>query len=155
MFKVLLSKFIKLSRPLVWRMARAYSLAITEPPHATGQNPLVIQGGEYQAANQIPRSCYFNTRSGSIVIGSNTVFGENVMVLTGKHLNYHESHEKSVNLHEVPGSGRDVKIGCGCYVGSGAIIIGPVEVGDYDWSGLCCHERRTKFNVFCRKSCSY
>lgn len=127
----LLRKFVGITRPFVWKIARAYSLEISQPPHATGQNELVFLGEIEKVLGQIPRSCYFNTRSGKIVIGSNTVFGENAMVLTGKHLNHQEACALSKPLHDVPESGRDILIGEGCYIGSGAIIIGPVEIGDF------------------------
>lgn len=53
------------------------------------------------------------------------------MVLTGKHSNIDEAYERSIDLHAVPEDGRDVNIGCGCYIGSGSIIIGPVKIGDF------------------------
>lgn len=127
----LFKKFVHFTRPFVWRIARAYSLEISQLPHAAGQNQLVFLGSIDQVLEQIPRSCYFNTRSGKIVVGKNSVFGENVMVLTGKHLNHQESRELSKPLHYVPECGRDILIGEGCYIGSGAIIIGPVEIGDF------------------------
>jgi acetyltransferase-like isoleucine patch superfamily enzyme len=129
--KNLLMKIVELTRPVVWKIARAYSFEVSQPPHPTGQNELVFLGTNEQVCGQIPRSCYFNTRSGKIVIGNNCVFGENVMVLTGKHLNHQEAIALSKPLHDVPESGRDILIGEGCYIGSGAIIIGPVEIGDF------------------------
>lgn len=121
---------VRVTKPLVWRLAEAYDLRVARPPHASGQHPLILRGGERQARDQIPSSVYFNTRSGRIVVGENSVFGEDVMVLTGKHLNIEEARRDQLPLHHVPESGRDVTIGSGCYIGSGAIIIGPVEIGD-------------------------
>jgi acetyltransferase-like isoleucine patch superfamily enzyme len=63
------------------------------------------------------------------------VFGEDVKVLTGKHVNFKESEILGVPLHFVPESGREISIGEGCYIGSGAIIIGPVTIGDYSVIG--------------------
>ena len=57
------------------------------------------------------------------------------MVLTGKHLNIDEAGENSLDLHSVLENGRDVNIGSGCYIGSGAIIIGPVQIGDFSVIG--------------------
>jgi acetyltransferase-like isoleucine patch superfamily enzyme len=83
------------------------------------------------ARRHIPRSVYFNTRSGRIEIGRQTVFGEHVMVLTGKHASIKDARNLGVPLHHVPEGGRDIIIGNGCYIGSGAILIGPLKVGDH------------------------
>jgi acetyltransferase-like isoleucine patch superfamily enzyme len=53
------------------------------------------------------------------------------MVLTGKHLNIKEASEQGLPLHTVPLSGRDIFIGKNCKIGSGAIILGCVTIGDY------------------------
>ena len=74
-----------------------------------GQNRLVIKGGLFQKRHQIPPTVYFNTRSGEIIIGKNTVFGENVMVLTGKHASINEVDHLD-ELHKVPEKGRDILI---------------------------------------------
>jgi acetyltransferase-like isoleucine patch superfamily enzyme len=95
-----------------------------------GQNRLVIKGGLFQKRHQIPPTVYFNTRSGEIIIGKNTVFGENVMVLTGKHASINEVDHLD-ELHKVPEKGRDIIVGKNSYIGSGAIIIGPVTIGEY------------------------
>lgn len=133
--KTLFKWFIKKTQRLVWLFANAYGLRIDRAGFAYGQYPLVFSGGDYQVAHQTPRSCYFNTRSGSISIGKNTIFGEDVKVLTGKHANIRESEDLGVPLHFVPESGRDILIGEGCYIGSGAIIIGPVTIGDFSVIG--------------------
>jgi acetyltransferase-like isoleucine patch superfamily enzyme len=59
------------------------------------------------------------------------VFGEDVHLLTGKHLNVAEASAANLPLHYVPDSGRDIVIGRHCYLGQGAIVIGPVTIGDY------------------------
>jgi acetyltransferase-like isoleucine patch superfamily enzyme len=74
----------------------------------------------------------FNVISGSVTIGDNTLFTHNCMVLTGIHQFY---EGKLASLHipphpEVPVQGRDVIIGSGCFIGSGAIILGNVKIGD-------------------------
>lgn len=115
----------------VWAFANAYGLKVSRAGLASGQHPLFVEGGDLQVAHCIPASCYFNTRSGSISIGRDTVFGEDVKVLTGKHANVHEAEEFNVPLQHVPETGRDIAIGRSCYVGSGAIIIGPVTIGDF------------------------
>jgi acetyltransferase-like isoleucine patch superfamily enzyme len=76
----------------------------------------------------------FNTVSGKIAIGDNTIFGHNCMVLTGRHRFYRGRRAKLVpnseHFRETPESGFDIEIGTGCFIGSGAIIIAPVKVGD-------------------------
>ena len=129
--KKLLKLLIRMTRPVVWRLAEAYDLRVNRWLHAYGQNPLVIEGDPDRARSHTPKSVYFNTRSGSITIGENTVFGEDVKVLTGKHMNIEEASLAKVELHHVPLSGRDIRIGSGCYIGTGAIIAGPVAIGDY------------------------
>lgn len=131
---LLLDIFLNVINPLVSHAARFYGIEISKSFKIHGQNPLIIDNEE-SAMKRIPKSVYFNTRSGSITIGYNTVFGENVMVLTGKHLNYSESNEQGVSIHHVPLSGRDIQIGENCYIGSGAIIIGKVKIGDYSVIG--------------------
>lgn len=73
----------------------------------------------------------FNTSSGHIYIGNNTIFGHNVMVLTGRH-EFVNGIRKSLVTGglETPLHGNDIKIGDGCWIASGAIIIGKVEIGD-------------------------
>lgn len=81
----------------------------------------------------------FNVESGSISIGENTIFGYNVMVLTGMH-QYKAGKRLSVFLSEnnhkvnigseVPRSGHDIEIGKNCWIASGVIIVGNVRIGD-------------------------
>lgn len=101
---------------------------------SNGQHNLIIEGGNYQKFHQIPRSVYFNTRCGIIKIGKNTVFGERVMVLTGKHLSINEVSSVD-ELHSVPDGGRDIIVGINCYIGSGAILIGPLNIGNFSVIG--------------------
>mgnify|MGYP003685429229 CR=1 FL=1 len=75
---------------------------------------------------------FFNLISGTIRVGSNTIFGHNCMVLTGTH-NFFNGKRGSLNLpqiKETPLDGRDILIGEGCFIGSGAILIGPLIIGD-------------------------
>ena len=79
----------------------------------------------------------FNVESGSISVGDNTIFGNNVMVLTGRHsfvngkraiLSMPDPHKRAGR--EVPREGYDINIGSGCWICSGAIINGKVTIGD-------------------------
>jgi hypothetical protein len=122
---------IRLTQPLVWRIANAYGLRVERHCHPCGQHPLIMEDPPEVLLRNVPRSVHFNTRSGRISVGANTVFGEEVRVLTGKHANIKEAREQGVPLHHVPESGRDIAIGRGCYIGTAAIIIGPVTIGDH------------------------
>lgn len=68
-----------------------------------------------------------NTASGSITIGEYTFFGHGVQILTGTH------DYKSfgiARMKNIPLSGRDINIGSGVWIGSGAIVLGPCCIGD-------------------------
>jgi len=82
-----------------------------------------------------------NVESGSIYIGDNTIFGYNVMLLTGRH-NFNNGERIFVQLQkkyafktfgagvEVPRKGYDIVIGNGCWIASGAIVSGGVTIGN-------------------------
>lgn len=74
----------------------------------------------------------FNVISGDITVGDNTLFGHGCMVLTGIHEFFDglrgDLHDPP--LPETPSRGRDIHIGSGCFIGSGAIILGSVTIGD-------------------------
>lgn len=72
---------------------------------------------------------FFNTRSGYITIGDDTVFGYHCLFLTGVHL-FENGKLKQPKSEQVPQQGYDIKIGRGCWIASGAIIIGGVTLGD-------------------------
>ncbi|MBT5716837.1 MAG: acyltransferase [Opitutae bacterium] len=81
-----------------------------------------------------------NLASGNISIGSYTIFGQNVMVITGVH-RFVEGKRAGLDdvraglnwgggSKEAPSEGYDIVIGEGCWICSGAIILGPVKIGD-------------------------
>lgn len=72
----------------------------------------------------------FNTRSGHIYIGRGTVFGYNCMFLTGVHL-FEDGKLKQPKSMQVPTEGYDIRVGQGCWITSGATIIGGVTLGDH------------------------
>ena len=67
-----------------------------------------------------------NVASGNICIGDDTFFGHNVMVITG----IHDILKTGIERHDYPEVGRDIRIGRGVWIASGAIILGPCEIGD-------------------------
>lgn len=66
-----------------------------------------------------------NARSGSIDIGARTFFGHGVMVLTGTH---RIDVDPSERQKAVPPDGHDIHIGSDVWIGSGAILIGPLII---------------------------
>lgn len=83
----------------------------------------------------------FSVASGDISVGDHTIFGYNVMLLTGRH-RFLNGKRASLSVdnkemsgwggggHEVPESGFDITIGNGCWIASGAIVQGGVTIGD-------------------------
>lgn len=71
----------------------------------------------------------FNTRSGHIFVGENSVLSFNCMFLTGRH-EFENGHLKQPRSRQVPASGFDIHVGSGCWIASGAIVLGGVTIGD-------------------------
>jgi maltose O-acetyltransferase len=69
----------------------------------------------------------FNTMSGDISIGDYTIFGHGCQVLTGTH----PTGEFLAERKKHPHAGRDIRIGDGVWVGSGAIILGGVTIASH------------------------
>ena len=72
---------------------------------------------------------FFNTRSGHIYVGNGVVWGYHCQVLTGVHL-FENGKLKEPKEEQVPTEGYDIHIGDGCWIASGAIIIGGVTIGE-------------------------
>lgn len=117
-------------KPLIRYIAECADIKLNYPWTGTGGHPVIFEDRKEIYQQQIPKSTTFNTRSGKIVVGSNCVFGEEVMLLTGKH-NFISDVTDEKDLHTVPEDGRDIIIGRNCYIGSGAIVLGRVTIGDY------------------------
>ena len=76
--------------------------------------------------NVILVDALLNCRSGRIVIEDDVFFGHGVLLLTGKH----DIAERGAGRHRaVPEAGRDIIVRRGAWVASGAIVIGPCEIG--------------------------
>jgi len=89
-------------------------------PYFYGPKDRIIIGKRVSLANGL-----INSRSGKIVIGDYVIFGHNVSLLTGIH-NY---KKKSPNKATLTEAGRDIIIERGAWIGSNAVIIGPVKIG--------------------------
>lgn len=72
---------------------------------------------------------FFNTRSGHITIGDDSVLSFYCMFLTGRH-EFEHGQLKQPRSRQVPEAGYDIHIGRGCWIASGAIILGGVTIGD-------------------------
>jgi acetyltransferase-like isoleucine patch superfamily enzyme len=105
-----------------------------ETHYTVGSSGKLFLGEKVAVANTL-----FNLSSGSIYVGNKTIFGHNVMVLTGRH-NFYEGRRASLipgfessswggGDEEVPPLGYDIHIGEGTWIASGVIIIGGVTVG--------------------------
>ncbi len=130
-FTTLKHKLRRPLRPLIHGIK--YYLYYT--PYIEGDAGKLVLGHRVGLANTL-----FNLSSGSIYVGDNTIFGYNVMVLTGRHLfregcraslsNGHNNEFWGGGKEEVPGGGFDIHIGSGTWIASGAVISGGVTIGD-------------------------
>jgi len=123
-------KLRPIMRPIVkWLLYFFY-----ETPYTMGVSGKLVIGKKVALANTL-----FNLSSGSVTIDDYTIFGQNVMVLTGRH-NYINGERAGLGDVikgeswgggdlEVPTGGYDIFIGRGVWVASGAIIIGGVRIG--------------------------
>lgn len=70
----------------------------------------------------------FNVMSGRISVGDNVFFGHHCMVLTGTHDIGQLGTDRQTSI---PLNGRDIVIGAGAWIASGAIVIGPATIGEH------------------------
>ena len=122
-------------RNIIRPIMRSFLYYFYETSYMIGNSGKVYIGEKVALANTL-----FNVSSGSIYIGDRTIFGHNVMVITGRHNFYNgtrASLQPGVNSkswgggeEEVPSSGYDIHIGKGCWIASGVIISGGVKIGD-------------------------
>lgn len=121
-------------RPLLRPIVRELLWYRYETHFISGDAQRVRIGRRVGIANTL-----INVASGNVEIGDYTIFGHNVMLLTGRHefkggrrasLTNPGSSGWGGGPEEVPGTGFDIRIGSGCWIASGAIVIGPVTIGD-------------------------
>jgi acetyltransferase-like isoleucine patch superfamily enzyme len=122
-------------RPLMRPLVRWFLYYLYETPYMIGTGGQLSVGKRVAVANTL-----FNLSSGSIHIGDYTVFGHNVMVLTGRH-NFVNGRRAGLSEvisgrswgggeKEVPSTGYDIYIGEGCWIASGAVILGGAIIGN-------------------------
>jgi acetyltransferase-like isoleucine patch superfamily enzyme len=102
---------------------------------------IIGTGGKFKVGKMSAlANTYFNLSSGNITIGDDTIFSNNVMVITGRHM-FKDGRRASLQPslerryrgggpEEVPETGYDITIGNGCWIAAGAIISGGVTIGD-------------------------
>lgn len=121
-------------RKLLIPIIRFFKYYAYQTPYVEGDGGSLHMGKGVRLANTL-----LNVASGSIFIGDDTIFGYNVMVLTGRHsfvngqrgtLAMGLSSVTSGAGREVPREGFDIHIGSGCWIASGAIISGGVTIGN-------------------------
>ncbi|HMJ05588.1 MAG TPA: acyltransferase [Chthoniobacterales bacterium] len=90
----------------------------------------VVHGPEERLVlgeNTDPNDTIFNTMSGKISLGDFSIFGHGCQVLTGTHRTDAFLAERKKH----PREGRDITIGEGVWIGSGAIILGGVTIASH------------------------
>ncbi len=95
-------------------------------PYVHGPTDRVILGERVSLMN-----CVLNTVSGTITIGDDTILGHNCMLLTGRHECEGGARKRLQGRREVPREGHDIRIGRGCWIASGVIVVGGVTIGEH------------------------
>lgn len=122
-------------RPCMRRLVRFFLFYFYDTSYTMGNAGRLVVGKKVALANTL-----FNLSSGSITVGDYTIFGQNVMVITGRH-KFVDGHRAGIDEvmrggswgggpDEVPSSGYDIIIGSGSWIASGAIINGGVTIGN-------------------------
>ena len=123
-------------RPMMRSLIRFFLFFYYETSYVMGSGGKVVLGKKVAVANTL-----FNVSSGSIFISDYVIFGQNVMVLTGRH-NFNKGQRAGLDLvknseawgggeSEVPSQGYDIYIGQGSWIASGSIITGGVKIGEH------------------------
>lgn len=131
LFQTLKRRLRKPIRPLM----RLFKYYFYDTSYIVGNGGKLYLGKKVAVANTL-----FNLSSGSIYVDDYTIFGYDVMVLTGRH-NFLNGQRASLALgidnkswgggeEEVPSSGFDIRIGKSTFIASGAIITGGVIIGN-------------------------
>ena len=109
-----------LLRPLkVWIVQ-----VVQTQPYVHGSWDRVFIGDRVSLVNTV-----LNTASGKIYIENDVIFGHNCMLLTGRHDFKDGKRKKLSGEVDTPYEGYDIKIRSGCWLASGAIVLGSVTIG--------------------------
>lgn len=74
----------------------------------------------------------FNLSSGTVTVGRDAFFGHGVALITGTHdvTRFGADRQRSA-----PGAGRDIVVGDGVWLASGATVVGPCRIGEHSVVG--------------------
>lgn len=104
-------------------LKEAVGLIINESIRIWGDDSKVHLHPTAQLTNTL-----FNTSSGEIWVGEDSFSGHNVSLITGTHNFETFGHDRQAHF---PTSGHDIVIGCGVWLGSNSVVLGPSNVGDH------------------------
>jgi acetyltransferase-like isoleucine patch superfamily enzyme len=104
------------------RIARWLKPYLADTPLIWGDPRRLKVGNGVQIVDAV-----INLSSGTVTIGDDAFCGHGVMLLTGKHSMSKFGQERQA---AIPGAGRDIVLGRGVWVASGAIVIGPCDIGE-------------------------
>lgn len=76
----------------------------------------------------VVNNALLNLSSGRISIGKDTFFGHDVRLLTGTH---DVAQRGMARQKAIPPEGRDILVGEGVWVATGATVLGPCRIGDH------------------------
>jgi acetyltransferase-like isoleucine patch superfamily enzyme len=96
----------------------------------TLDTPVVFGGGGERVRvhpTVVLNDALLNVSSGTITIGEHSFLGHRVMLLTGTH---DTSATGLARQQAIPSEGRDIVVGQGVWIASGAIVTGPCSIGD-------------------------
>ena len=79
------------------------------------------------ADSALVNNALFNVLSGTISVGEHAFFGQNVCLLTGKHV---IDSPIDTRKTEFPTEGRDIIIERGAWIASNATVLGPCVIGE-------------------------
>lgn len=124
-----------MERGLLARIVRLFQKIAYSTPYIEGSHGSFSAGRMVGLANTL-----INLEGGSVRVGDYSIFGHNVMLLTGRH-EFHEGMRVSQYIQktnerwpgngaEVPRQNNDISIGSGSWIASGSIILGGVTIGD-------------------------
>lgn len=115
-------------------LIRFFKYYAYQTPYVEGDGGTLHLGKRVGLANTL-----INVESGSVFIDDHTIFGFNVMILTGRH-SFQDGRRGIFACQadgggggagrEVPRKGFDIRIGKGCWIASGVVISGGVTIGD-------------------------
>ena len=103
-------------------IAKVLQPYLSRTPVVWGDPSRLITGEGVVLVNAV-----LNLRSGKIKIGDYSFMGHGVMLLTGLHDIRKTGIHRQTTVRDL---GRDITIGSGVWIASGAIVIGPCEIGD-------------------------